>query len=182
MLQKHIEQQCKIPVDQQVLLASGGECLDPNVRVCTYSAGTDTNPVFLFTKSLTESPNPSTASINTSSDIGTFASTDYTEFFNEVFIEEMKEKVAETHDLPATYQTVVTRSQIAVQFHELSVEQTKLCEELVHDQHLQKQGWSAVIANLDDITLDISKRAEKFEKHYLEYMAEHDLYQALVEK
>lgn len=26
------------------------------------------------------------------------------------------------------------------------------CEKLVHDQHLQQQGWAAVVANLEDIT------------------------------
>ena len=25
------------------------------------------------------------------------------------------------------------------------------CEQLVHDQHLQHQGWASAIANLDDI-------------------------------
>lgn len=58
-LQEQIEVACKIPVDKQVLLASGGECLDSNAKVCTYSAGTDTNPIFLFSKCLDESPEPS---------------------------------------------------------------------------------------------------------------------------
>lgn len=34
----------------QVLLVSGGECLEMTTRVCSYSAGTDTNPIFLFSK------------------------------------------------------------------------------------------------------------------------------------
>lgn len=55
-LQEQIEIAYKIPVDKQVLLASGGECLDSNAKVCTYSAGTDTNPIFLFSKCLGESP------------------------------------------------------------------------------------------------------------------------------
>ena len=42
-------------MDRQVLLVSGGECLDPGSRVCNYAAGTDTNPIFLFNKSNIES-------------------------------------------------------------------------------------------------------------------------------
>lgn len=38
------------------------------------------------------------------------------------------------------------------QFHDIAKERLKLCECLVHDQHLQHQGWAAVIANLEDIT------------------------------
>lgn len=101
---------------------------------------------------------------------------------NEIFVEEMKERVRESQDLPPIYQTVVVRCQIASQFYELAKEQTKICEQLVHDQHLQKQGWSAVIANLEDITLDITKRAEAFDKNYAEYLEEHEAYKKLVER
>lgn len=94
----------------------------------------------------------------------------------------MKERVRESHELPTVYQSVVVRCQIASQFYELAKEQNRICEELVHDQHLQKQGWSAVIANLEDITLDITKRTEAFEKNYLEYLDERDTYAKLVER
>jgi len=39
-LQEAIKGRCQIPQDKQVLLISGGENLDPAVRVCSYSAGT----------------------------------------------------------------------------------------------------------------------------------------------
>lgn len=45
-----------IAPDKQVLLISGGECLDSSHRVCSYSAGTDTNPIFLFSKENIENP------------------------------------------------------------------------------------------------------------------------------
>lgn len=104
------------------------------------------------------------------------------DLLNEIFVEEMKERVRESQDLPPVYQTVVVRCQIASQFYEMAKEQTKICEQLVHDQHLQKQGWSAVIANLEDITLDITKRAEAFDKNYAEYLEEHETYKKLVER
>lgn len=59
-----IEKSCKIPVDKQVLLVSGGECLDPCAKVCSYSAGTDTNPIFLFSKCTLENANPPSPSID----------------------------------------------------------------------------------------------------------------------
>lgn len=38
------------------------------------------------------------------------------------------------------------------QFRDVDEEELKACERLVHDQHLQQQGWAAVVANLEDIT------------------------------
>lgn len=40
-----------------MLLVSGGETLDLHSRVCSYSAGTDSNPIFMFSKDL-EQKNP----------------------------------------------------------------------------------------------------------------------------
>lgn len=59
-----IEGSCGIPVDKQVLLVSGGECLDPTARVCSYSAGTDTNPIYLFSKSTIEGLTPPSLSVD----------------------------------------------------------------------------------------------------------------------
>lgn len=43
---------------------SGGESLEPTARVCSYSAGTDTNPIYLFSKAAIESHLPPTPSID----------------------------------------------------------------------------------------------------------------------
>ena len=53
-----IARSCRIPHEKQVLLISGGESLDSEERVCKYSAGTDTNPIFLFSMLNIESPIP----------------------------------------------------------------------------------------------------------------------------
>lgn len=55
---------CKVSPDKQVLLISGGQSLEPSHRVCSYSAGTDTNPIFLFCKSTIESSIPPSPSID----------------------------------------------------------------------------------------------------------------------
>ncbi|EFN87855.1 RB1-inducible coiled-coil protein 1 [Harpegnathos saltator] len=63
-LKEAIERECGVAAAQQVLLMSGGESLEPNARVCSYSAGTDTNPIYLFSKSAIESPLPPMPSID----------------------------------------------------------------------------------------------------------------------
>lgn len=57
-LKETIERHHGIKAISQVLLVSGGEMLEGNNRVCSYSAGTDTNPIFMFSTSATESRNP----------------------------------------------------------------------------------------------------------------------------
>ena len=52
------------------------------------------------------------------------------------------------------------------------------CERLVHDEHLQHQGWAAIMANLDDCTLSYQKLLVKFDTSYVNY--QHDLEQIKV--
>lgn len=48
-LKEQIERLHGIPAIKQVLLISGGEVLQPSSRVCSYSSGTDENPIYMFT-------------------------------------------------------------------------------------------------------------------------------------
>ncbi|XP_076341080.1 RB1-inducible coiled-coil protein 1-like [Tachypleus tridentatus] len=142
----------KIPEEKQVLLISGGESLDPTSRVCSYSAGTDTSPIFLFSKLVIESPSPPLPSVDYESS------------------PDMKNCVDSCIDMPPTYETVVHRAQLAQQFHDLAKKQTSTCEKLVHDQHLQQQGWAAVVANLDDITSAFRNRSQLFVQNFNQYL------------
>nr|CAD7437975.1 unnamed protein product [Timema bartmani] len=151
-LKEVIERACRIPADKQVLLVSGGESLDPNARVCSYSAGADTNPIFLFSKCTIESMTPPTLSSEYASDA------------------RLKEHVEGSHGLPDTYTTVVTRVKLAQQFCDHARDLTRSCEHLVHDQHLQQQGWAAVLANLEDSTSAFRARAELFQQNYNQYL------------
>lgn len=47
-LKETIERLHRIPAVNQVLLISGGEVLQPLSRVCSYSSGTDENPIYMF--------------------------------------------------------------------------------------------------------------------------------------
>lgn len=82
----------------------------------------------------------------------------------------MKEHVDASLGMPATYNTVVARAVLAQQFYELAREHTRICEQLVHDQHLQQQGWAAAVANLEDITTAFQARSEMFQQSYNQHL------------
>ncbi|XP_046746748.1 RB1-inducible coiled-coil protein 1 isoform X2 [Diprion similis] len=153
-LKEAIERECGVAAGQQVLLVSGGESLEPNARVCTYSAGTDTNPIYLFSKAAIESPQPPVPSIDYGSDV------------------DLQGQIEASLVMPATYQTVVARAQLGQQCWALARNQTSVCERLVHDQHLQQQGWAAVVANLEDITQMFQSRVELLQQSFTLYLTE----------
>ncbi|XP_060593501.1 RB1-inducible coiled-coil protein 1-like, partial [Ruditapes philippinarum] len=95
-LQGVIARGCRISEDKQVLLISGGESLDPNAVVGKYHAGTDTNPIFLFSKSTIESAIPPSPSVNYGSDI------------------DLQGQVEGSLLMPPAYETVVSRAQLAL--------------------------------------------------------------------
>lgn len=164
-LKAAIASQIKIPEDKQVLLISGGESLDPTARVCSYnSAGTDTSPIFLFNKSAIESPNLPKCMVDYGPD------------------PDVKERVEGCIDMNPNYNTVVARAEMAQQLYEMAAKQLHICEKLVHDQHLQQQGWAAVVANLEDIANAFSTTAFQLEENFNIFMQNIDFYQELLNK
>ncbi|XP_060577554.1 RB1-inducible coiled-coil protein 1-like isoform X3 [Ruditapes philippinarum] len=161
-LQGVIARGCRISEDKQVLLISGGESLDPNAVVGKYHAGTDTNPIFLFSKSTIESAIPPSPSVNYGSDI------------------DLQGQVEGSLLMPPAYETVVSRAQLALQFQDVDTEELKACERLIHDQHLQQQGWAAVVANLEDVTSELQNRSETFHETYKQYLEDRQSYRDLI--
>ncbi|XP_076375282.1 autophagy-related 17 isoform X2 [Megalopta genalis] len=161
-LMEAIERECGVLAVHQVLLMSGGETLEPNARVCSYSAGTDTNPIYLFSKAAIESQVPPTPSIYYGTDV------------------DLQNQVEASLAMPATYQTLVARAQLAQQCCGLAGGQTKICEKLVHDQHLQQQGWAAVVANLEDITQMFQNRAALIQQSLAVYLTERQQHMELL--
>lgn len=78
--------------------------------------------------------------------------------------------------LAANYGTVVRRNQLAQQFEEVARAELATCEKLVHEQHLQQQGWSAVVANMEDLTVDFRERCAFFEGVFNEMFKKRDHY------
>ncbi|XP_056017602.1 RB1-inducible coiled-coil protein 1-like isoform X2 [Ostrea edulis] len=151
-LQRVISQACRISEEKQVLLISGGESLDPSMQVHKYHSGTDTNPIYLFSKMAIEAANPPYPSVHYGIDV------------------DIPSQVEGSLLLPPTFGTVVARSQLAIQIHEVDREEEEACEKLVHDQHLQQQGWAAVVANMEDITSALKNRSDVFSEAYTSYM------------
>lgn len=162
-LKEAIERECGVVSAHQVLLMSGGESLEPTARVCSYSAGTDTNPIYLFSKAAIESHLPPTPSIDYGSDV------------------DLQNQIDASLAMPATYQTLIARAQLAQQCCGLAREQTRICERLVHDQHLQQQGWAAVVANLEDITQMFQSRADLLQQSFAVYLSERQRHMELLE-
>ncbi|NXA37145.1 RBCC1 protein, partial [Eudromia elegans] len=151
---KHaIQTKYKIAVQHQVLVVNGGECMAPDRRVCSYSAGTDTNPIFLFNKEMILCERPPAIPKTT------FSAEN-----------EMELKVEESLMMPAVFHTVASRTQLAVEMYEVAKKLCSFCEGLVHDEHLQHQGWAAIMANLEDCTYSYQKLLFKFESVYSSYL------------
>uniref|UniRef100_A0A672ZGP2 RB1-inducible coiled-coil protein 1 n=1 Tax=Sphaeramia orbicularis TaxID=375764 RepID=A0A672ZGP2_9TELE len=154
---KHaIQAKYKIAIQHQVLVVNGGECMVAERRVCSYSAGTETNPIFLFNKEMILSDRDPTIPKTTFS-----------------IESEIQVKVEESLLMPAVFHTVASRTQLALEMFEVAKKLSSFCERLVHDEHLQHQGWAAIMANLDDCTLSYQKLLMKFETAYTNY--QHDL-------
>ncbi|XP_059200310.1 RB1-inducible coiled-coil protein 1 [Centropristis striata] len=154
---KHaIQAKYKIAIQHQVLVVNGGECMAAERRVCSYSAGTETNPIFLFNKEMILCDRDPTIPKTTFS-----------------IESEIQVKVEESLLMPAVFHTVASRTQLALEMFEVAKKLCSFCERLVHDEHLQHQGWAAIMANLDDCTLSYQKLLMKFETSYVNY--QHDL-------
>uniref|UniRef100_A0A4W5N197 RB1-inducible coiled-coil protein 1 n=1 Tax=Hucho hucho TaxID=62062 RepID=A0A4W5N197_9TELE len=150
---KHaIQVKYKIATQHQVLVVNGGECMVAERRVCSYSAGTDTNPIFLFNKEMILCDRAPTIPKTTFS-----------------IENEMELKVEESLMMPAVFHTVASRTQLAVEMFEVAKKLCSFCERLVHDEHLQHQGWAAIMANLDDCTLSYQKLLWTFDTAYMNY-------------
>ncbi|XP_060466507.1 RB1-inducible coiled-coil protein 1 isoform X1 [Panthera onca] len=151
---KHaIHSKYKIAIQHQVLVVNGGECMAADRRVCTYSAGTDTNPIFLFNKEMILCDRPPAIPKTT--------------FSTE---NDMEIKVEESLMMPAVFHTVASRTQLAVEMYEVAKKLCSFCEGLVHDEHLQHQGWAAIMANLEDCSNSYQKLLFKFESIYSNYL------------
>ncbi|XP_017848526.1 RB1-inducible coiled-coil protein 1 isoform X2 [Drosophila busckii] len=152
-----------IPATNIVLLVSGGEMLTHCTQVSCYSAGTDTNPIYMFLTG-DERAAPTIASGGSSSDAD----------------DELRRQVEESDMLPAVLETVRQRALLAVHMSELGRKEEKLCERLVHEQHLQQQGWSAVVANLEDLTVEFEERFRNFCQAFDRHLQQRESYLELL--
>lgn len=164
-LKKAIAARTDIPEDKQVLLISGGESLSNTQRVCSYSsAGTDTSPIFLFSIINIESNQPPLPNVDYGDDA------------------DMTEMIESCMSMQPSLDTLVARTELAADLNEQAVKQKEICERLVHDQHLQQQGWAAVTANLDDLSRAFKNKSEMLMEEFEEFAKNKDEYKELLNK
>ncbi|KAH8382013.1 hypothetical protein KR009_001353 [Drosophila setifemur] len=158
-LKETIQKLHGIPATNIVLLVSGGEMLTHSTQVSCYSAGTDTNPIYMFLMG-DERLAPTISNLDSDA--------------------ELRRQVEESHRLPAVLETVRLRSQLAQQMRELARKEEAVCERLVHEQHLQQQGWSAVVANMEDLTNEFQERFHNFCLAFDRHLQKRDSYLELL--
>lgn len=95
---------------------------------------------------------------------------------------DLSDRVKASDTLPIAYQSLVERTQLAQQIWTLAREQTRICEHLVHDQHLQQQGWAAVVANLEDISQSFQSRTAVLQQSFEIFRADRQKYQDLLKR
>lgn len=95
---------------------------------------------------------------------------------------DLKAEVDRCLELRAEYKTVVQRAQLAQTFYDLGKEELKSCDKLVHEQHLQHQGWMAVIANMEDITTEFQARCNDFDKIFKDHIEKRMEYKDYLER
>ncbi|XP_035228857.1 RB1-inducible coiled-coil protein 1-like isoform X2 [Stegodyphus dumicola] len=162
-LKTEIAKSVNISVEDQVLLCSGGEELkSDNIVGNYYGAGTDTNPIFLFSKNLSEPDLPCPMHLKKSIDLS------------------IEDDVRGCANMTPSTGAATVRSTLAQRFAEAALNGRRQCDELVHEQHLQQQGWAAVIANLEDAKDSLLKRKSRFEDHFQKYLANRSSYQEII--
>lgn len=95
---------------------------------------------------------------------------------------DVRDRVEACLDMEPNYNTVVVRAELAKQICEMASQQLHICEKLVHDQHLQHQGWRAVVANLEDIVKTFTASRALLEQQYAQFLCTKDASRELLEK
>uniref|UniRef100_A0A2A4KA47 RB1-inducible coiled-coil protein 1 n=1 Tax=Heliothis virescens TaxID=7102 RepID=A0A2A4KA47_HELVI len=181
MLKLAIERKSKVSANSLVLLVSGGEVLQADHMVSSYSAGTDTNPIYMFSKPSVKESHLKQSMCDLSPIVelstGEFSS-EFRSAFDGKSVAELKAAVEKCCALQPNVYTVISCASLAQQFSDLALEVSSSCEQLVHEQHLQHQGWAAVVANLEDIFNEFCERSrnfkESFRKHRLKKEEYHE--------
>ncbi|XP_013181334.1 PREDICTED: RB1-inducible coiled-coil protein 1 isoform X1 [Papilio xuthus] len=165
-----IERKIKVPANSLVLLVSGGEVLQSDHIVSSYSAGTDTNPIYMFSKPSVKDSRLKQSLVGDLSPIvelstGAFRSETRSAFEGKSIVD-LRSSVEMCCSLPPTVHTVISCATLAQQFSDLAHEVSRSCDQLVLEQHLQHQGWAAVVANLEDIYSEFCERSKSFKESF----------------
>ncbi|KAL8606380.1 hypothetical protein ACOMHN_020534 [Nucella lapillus] len=162
-LKESISRTTRIPVDQQILLLSGGVPLFAQAQLCHYESVSD-NTVFLVCKSgVPDIARPVAVSHR------------YSE-------EELLAQLDASIKMPPVLDTVKSRMLLVQTTCEIDKRELQEIRQLVFDQHLQQQGWAAVVANLEEVCSGFRTRVLAFQKQFGEYTKVREDYMALLRR
>ncbi len=68
----------------------------------------------------------------------------------------------------------IKRGSLVFQYVRIASEEVRTCETLILDQHLQHQGWQAVVANLEDTAVALKRKKDVFCAAFEQYLAQRD--------
>ncbi|KAG8250781.1 reticulophagy [Homalodisca vitripennis] len=168
-LQEHIEQVLKIPVASQVLLVGGGTALSPSQRVSAYSAGSDTNPIFLYNKQYYVYPSNTAPFKLTVVDSGPE-------------LMDLHAEMDESLVLEDTTDSIFFRSYLASSFYEMAEKSMQACKRLIDEQHLQHQGFKAMIDNIQNKVSTANSSAVTFLSMLQEFLENKSHYLQLTDR
>ncbi|XP_044750308.1 RB1-inducible coiled-coil protein 1 isoform X2 [Coccinella septempunctata] len=163
-LKEHIQAKYKINADDQVLLVSGGVCLDASKIVCHYSAGTDSNPIYFFNKKIDKTVSfPECPDVTTTTDE----------------LSSLYKKLAKV--IPS-FQAVIDRAHLAERMATSARLIIEHCEEIIRDHHVANQGWLAAVANYDDVVNNCLTHYKETKQKFGDYVKVRDYFQNFLEK
>lgn len=96
--------------------------------------------------------------------------------------DEYKDRVMGCLNMEPNFNTVQARTEIAGELYEEDHKIYSICEKLVHDQHLQQQGWAAVLANFEDLISTFRKNGNAALKLFEDILKNKETYFQLIRR
>lgn len=92
------------------------------------------------------------------------------------YFADFQSKIEESRFWPPSYSAVEKRTKISQNFSDACEVDMQALENMVLDQHLQQQGWSAAIASFEDLYSSLQIRWSHYQKAYQDYISRRDSY------
>lgn len=162
-LQANLAEIADIPIDKQVILTAEGGSLDPNYPLAQYSTAlSNDRPLFLFSKSSIEcnvvphNPTP-------------LPSDDH-----------LKERLSSYQAGGQSCDSLKLGADLAQEYKKYGEDVLHKSKQLVQDQQYQRDGWSAVMKNLDMVSAGFRRRVATFQELYTTFADRKEEYKSML--
>lgn len=93
---------------------------------------------------------------------------------------DLRERHQSCVNLAPDPQTILMRCQFADEISKCSENQILVCSQLVHDQHMQHQGWLAVVANLEDSINAFRESSQNLDITFKQFLEQKQVHHDLI--